>query len=311
MDISVVVCTYNRKELLQNALDSIIRQETNKKFTFEIVIVDDGSTDGTENVIKHIIKRTTEIPICYVQMEVRGGIAGTKNEGIRKASGNWIAFCDDDQWAEPNWLAELYRIAIEKEADCVAGGVALDFPGVVEVELSAYCRSLLSEKVLSEGQADIKNLAAGGGNLIIHRKVFTLAGEFDTRMEIGEDSDFFWRALKLGVVMWYAPKAIVHHIIPEARLTYDNFKRKSMAVGRTNALIRYKYAGRLRWLLTFVKWSFRAVGRDVWLLLLAHFIRNLPQQLDRRCRIWISMGYLSGSMAILVNRLFKQKSFLH
>ena len=62
------------------------------------------------------------------------------------ARGNWLAFFDDDQWAEPGWLAELYRTAQEQEADCVGGAVFLDLPESVPLELGTRTRRSMSEK---------------------------------------------------------------------------------------------------------------------------------------------------------------------
>jgi len=308
MDITVLVCTYNRKDRLRNALESLVRQEPEGRFTFEIVVIDDGSTDGTEDAVRAITTNSPTVRIRYIHNK-GGGIADARNRGVMTASGDWIAFFDDDQWAEPDWLSELHKVAVEHGADCVGGGVALDLPDSVKMQLSAHCRSLLSEKILFDGPANRKNLEAGTGNVMIQRKVFERVGVFDTRMHNGSDRDFFWRALKMGMKMWYAPRAIVYHIIPESRLTYEYFKRKSLSIGLSNAHLRYKYKGRLRWLLALVRWVFRALARDVWILLLAYLVHNNSWHLDRKCRLWITEGYVRGSMSILAPRLLRQKRF--
>jgi len=308
IEISVIVCTYNRVEPLRNALNSLVRQEPESRFTFEIVVIDDGSTDRTEDAVRTIITKSPTVPIRYIHHK-GVGIADARNRGVMTASGKWIAFFDDDQWAEPDWLAELYRIAVEVGVDCVGGGVVLDLPDSIDMELNKFCRSLLSEKRPLEGRAGFKNLLVGTGNILILRNVFERVGMFDNQMNRGSDRDFFWRALKMGVKMWYAPKAIVHHIIPESRLTYEHFKGLSLSIGLSNALLRYKYKGRLRWFFALVRWVFRALARDVWILLLSYLVHNKSWHLDRKCRLWITVGYVRGSMPILAPRLFRQKRF--
>jgi len=310
MDISIVVCTYNRKALLPGALDSLIHQESGGQFTFEIIIIDDGSTDGTENVVKEIIKEAYIVPIRYVYKE-GGGIADARNRGVAEAKSKWIAFFDDDQLAEPQWLAELYRIAMEKEADCVGGSILLDLPDSVNMQLRPFCRKALGELLLDyEPERYSEKVGLGSGNVMIRRKLFERIGGFDPNiLTRGEDSDFFWRACEAGAEMWCAPKAIVHHIIPVSRLREEYLRRTSLGDGLCSALIRYRHKGHLRWFLGLGRRAFRSFARDVWLLLIAVLIHDKSWQLDRKCSLWCELGYVRGGLYLLAPRIFKQKRF--
>ena len=149
MDISVVVCTYNRAELLRSALESLVWQETDEKFTYEILVVDNGSTDGTCDVVNDFIKKTTKVHIRYVYEE-ESGIAVARNRGIKEVCCEWIAFFDDDQWADPHWLFELYKVAMQKEADCVGGAILLVLPDSANISLRPFIRSALREVLPSD-----------------------------------------------------------------------------------------------------------------------------------------------------------------
>ena len=105
MDISVIVATYNRAEQLGEALTSLIRQETFGSFTFEIVVIDNASTDGTTRLITEMAK-VSRVPLRFV-LEPTKGVAHARNMGIREASGEWLAFFDDDQLAESYWLSGI------------------------------------------------------------------------------------------------------------------------------------------------------------------------------------------------------------
>jgi len=118
-DVSVVLCTYNRADMLGPALESLVRQETHGQFIFEVVVVDDGSTDGTQVILQRIAK-DTQVLIRCLQEEGRG-IAAARNTGIASAAGEWIAFFDDDQVAEPDWLSELFALALKTHSQCVGG----------------------------------------------------------------------------------------------------------------------------------------------------------------------------------------------
>jgi len=310
MDISVVICTYNRKHLLKQAINSLINQDTKGRFSFEIVVIDDGSTDGTENVVKEIIKNTIFPPVRYVR-EHGVGIAGARNRGIAESKANWIAFFDDDQKAETQFLYELYNVAIEKQADCVGGTVSLEFLCKVDLKLGPFCRSTLGELFYGDvPQKYSTKIPLGTQNVIINRKLFERVGIFDEGLlEGGEDADFFWRCYLCGSEIWYAPKAIVHHIIPSHRLERAHFKRQALYFGLSCARLRYKYKGRLRWFLALCRWLFRCLVRDVWFFLIAFFLRDKSQQLERETRLWCTVGYVRGSLHLIAPKIFKQRNF--
>jgi GT2 family glycosyltransferase len=309
MDISVVVCTYNRIEMLQAALESLTCQETDEKFTYEVLIIDNGSTDGTCDFANSFIKKTPKVPIRYI-CERERGIAAARNRGIKEVRGEWIAFFDDDQWAEPYWLLELYKVATKYEADCVGGAVLLDLPDSANFKLSSFCRrSALREILLGyEPEKCSKKVDLGTCNIIIRRNLFERIGTFDTNILTGgEDSDFFWRASKKGAKMWNAPKGVVHHIIPESRLREKYFRLTSLRGGLSSARLRYRHKGRLRWFLGLARRIFRSFARDVWLLLIAILLCDKSRQLDRKCRLWRTIGYVRGSVSLLAPKIFNQK----
>src|SRR5262245_8681240 len=117
-DISIVVCTQNRAEMLRGALASLFDLATDD-FAYEIVVVDNGSTDHTQQVIA-VAAAQSCYPLRGVY-EPEKGIVPARNRGIREADGRWIAFFDDDQLADVRWLAELYRGANEKRCSVVGG----------------------------------------------------------------------------------------------------------------------------------------------------------------------------------------------
>jgi len=102
--VSVVIPTYNRVEDLKKCLDSL-REQSLKKGEFEIIIVDDGSTDGTAEFGRSLFEKNSEhIHYCYQKNK---GPASARNLGVRHAKGEIIAFLDDDCRAKKVWLEEL------------------------------------------------------------------------------------------------------------------------------------------------------------------------------------------------------------
>src|SRR5688572_27730028 len=104
-DISIVVCTQNRAAMLRGALASLYDLATDG-FTYEIVVIDNGSTDETQKTIATAATQSRH-PLRGIY-EPEKGIVPARNRGIREARGRWIAFFDDDQLADSRWLVELY-----------------------------------------------------------------------------------------------------------------------------------------------------------------------------------------------------------
>ena len=101
VDISVIVPTYNRADWIGDALQSLIDQKTDDRFSFDIHVVDNASSDATAAVIAQVAA-VSPIPVVYHRQELPGD-APTRNLGVARSTGPWLAFFDDDQLAEPMW----------------------------------------------------------------------------------------------------------------------------------------------------------------------------------------------------------------
>lgn len=254
-DVSVVVCTHNRAGMLANALASLRDLRTDGAFSYEIVVIDNASKDDTSTVVERAA-RATSVPVRY-HFEGKKGIASARNRGLQEATGQWVAFFDDDQLADPNWLFELLKIANAKDVKCVGGAVLLKYDTPVTPNPTAFVRMLLGEALWSLRPApySLKH-TPGTGNLMIHRSVLDLVGRFDEAFQVrSEDTDLFRRIHKAGFKAWYNPAAIVHHVTPEKRLEMSYLEGLCTQMGE--GLAEQEYADRgiakfaLRW---FAKW---------------------------------------------------------
>lgn len=114
-EISVIMPTYNRAYLLENAISSIVSQTYEH---WELIIVDDGSTDNTKEVIK---KYSHDKRILFIQKENTGG-AHSRNVGVHHAKGKYITFLDSDDEAYPDWLEMLIQHLKSNDNDIVCCG---------------------------------------------------------------------------------------------------------------------------------------------------------------------------------------------
>ena len=145
----------------------------------------------------------------------------------------WIAFFDDDQIAEPDWLLELMAAAQRTRARLIGGAVQLLLSENEIRQLPFVCRRLLGESTLEGGPRRFgRKLYAGTGNLLVYRTVFDEIGLFDeTLSEAGEDTDLNRRIRAAGIEGWFVPSAVVRHVVPGYRLGEDYFRWSSLRNG--------------------------------------------------------------------------------
>ena len=121
--ISVIMLTYNREALVPRAIESILAQTCRD---FEFIIVDNGSTDRSGQIAEEYAARDARVRVLHRR---RGSIGAGRNTGLDSARGEYIAFIDDDDWAEPDFLEFLFGLIQENGADvaiCGAAGKAFD-----------------------------------------------------------------------------------------------------------------------------------------------------------------------------------------
>jgi glycosyltransferase involved in cell wall biosynthesis len=306
-EISVIVCTYNRAAALAGALRSVVQQETGGEFHFEVVVLDDRSTDDTRAVVERLGAQSP-VPVRYVRTE---GYPASRNRGVEEARGAWVAYFDDDQLAESDWLRELYRAALQTGAAIVGGARRLRFVSPPAQPCGLVTRSILGEKEHGAELCRCNRVSlAVSGNVLIRRDVFSAFGGFATNMPCGmTDIDFTRRALERGVASWYAPTAVVHHLIPPHRLTEEYLRWTCYRVGLSMALINQTYAGRLNMILRCALRVGHAVLVNAPLLVFARLRRDQTTVLDRRCYAWLAYGGARMVLSRLLPRIFPQEEF--
>ena len=299
-DVSIVVCTYNRADMLRDALESLAQLETHGEFTYEIVVVDNASTDETSTVIAAAAEHFT-VTIRGV-IEDKQGIAHARNRGVREARGRWIAFFDDDQLADPLWLVQLKSTADAKGVRCVGGAVHLRLPAGINRNLAPVCRMLLGESVgLDAPQRYDLKVTPGTGNLMLHRSVFDEVGLFDESLnQRGEDTDLFVRVNAADIEAWYTPAAVVYHMIPRERLCDEYLISLSRKMVEGLAELERQNWGRLLFPLILVARIGQATLLSVPQLLLWARVRGDREALlSARCRLAITVGYAREALPLV------------
>ncbi len=210
MKFSVIVPTYNRSEILKRCVGSLLAQD--RPFgEYEVIIVDDSSTDGTLEYLKSL----DDPKIKFFSM-FHGGPAKARNLAARNASGEYLAFTDDDCLVPADWLLKLGE-GLEKWPEAAAVGGYLEAANdVLANKIAAKLESWETHKVYKAGREEYLGgfeSPTGGTNNIAYRSlVFKKLGGFDESFpdSAGEDADLKMRAVKAGYKFGYVPLKVTH-----------------------------------------------------------------------------------------------------
>ncbi len=294
-DISIVVCTQNRAAMLRGALASLYDLVVDD-FNYEIVVVDNGSTDETQKVIAMAAAASRQ-PLRGVY-EPQKGIVAARNRGIREAHGRWIAFFDDDQLADRQWLTELFHGGAQQRCRVVGGSVHLTFPDGCDRRLDPTVRMLLGEAKLADQPRPYGGrLTPGCGNLMIERSVFDEVGVFlRTVSGRGEDTDLFSRIERAEIASWYIPTAIVQHLTPPDRLTEAYLISLARRMGVGIAQRQLAACGRIKFSALWIAKAVRAALVQAPLAAWARFRGDYETWLGRWCLLAINASFLRGRL---------------
>ena len=309
-EVSIVLCTFNRPDMLREALDSLVAQETDDKFDFEIVIVCGGDLEPTLQVIEEVAK-TTSVEIRPVEEKRKGGVIA-RNRAINEARGQWLAHFDDDQIADPAWLKQLLFTAWEKNAHVTGGAMRLKLPDGCDREFSWLCKRLLGGCVgWKEVRPYTLKEGPGTGTLLVHRSVFDEVGLFDESFTLrGYDTDMHRRIYEAGYEEWYTPHSIAYHVTPPERLTDEYFHELCLHNGWQFARRDLLGRGRLQAVMLMILRIGHSACLHVPRWIAAIITRHRDRLLNARCKLWRTEGYARSVAYQIAPWPFSQKKFL-
>ncbi len=213
--VSVVVPTYNRARLLVLLLQSL-QEQSYPPNCFEVIIVDDGSTDETEQVVKRFAA-TAPFPIVYLRQPQKGP-AAARNLGIRHSRGDLIAFADSDVTVANDWIANAVAYFQKQQVDGVEGRT--EACGT-ETPFAHRAHNLNGGQFLT-------------CNIFYTKAILQKVGGFDERFRAPhrEDSDLAWRILEVGGRIVFAPDVVAFH---------PYFPKRPLATLKSLSLLQYDY----------------------------------------------------------------------
>lgn len=234
--ISVIVCSHNGARTLRDCCEGLLELDYPD---FEVVVVDDGSTDATASIAR-------EYGFRVISTE-NGGLSRARNLGMKAATGGIVAYIDDDTRPDPHWLKYL-AAAFENSSHSAIGGpnIAPTDDGMV-AECVANAPGNPVHVLLSDEQAE----HLPGCNLAIRKSCLQAIGGFDPQFRVaGDDVDVCWRLQQKGWTLGFNPAAVVWH---HRRNSIRAYWKQQRGYGRAEALLenkwpeKYNAAGHFTW----------------------------------------------------------------
>jgi GT2 family glycosyltransferase len=227
--LSVVIPCRNGEASLGTQLERLAAQESSEPW--EVIVADNGSTDGTAALVAELQRRMPNLRL--VDASARVGVNHARNAGARAARGSLLAFCDDDDEAQPGWVAAMTDALLRHEF--VAGRLDMDL-------LNEPWMVAIRGRPQTEGveTVDGRPPYAVGCNLGIRRDVHERIGGFDEDFAgFAEDIDYSWRAHRAGATLHFEPNAVIAYRLKQT-LGAMYRQARSYALGYVSLYARHR-----------------------------------------------------------------------
>lgn len=274
--VSVIVCCYNSANRIRPTLQHISAQEVSIGIPWEVILVNNNSSDNTKDIAKEAWEETqTSIPFQIVD-EPTPGLMSAKATGIKTAQYDYLLICDDDNWLNKNYVQLAYEIM---EANPHIGILGSRSEAVAEVELpfwfSTYQKAFaVGVQALNSGDLTDHGKVWGAG-MVFRKSIYLklkeigflhmLTGRKGEKLSGGEDMELCCWFVLAGFKLWYSEDLVLKHFIDRSRLNkaylqklQENFSISGVPLSRYRLLIDRRKVNSwqlvLRWGLSFVRY---------------------------------------------------------
>ncbi len=245
MFLSIIIATYNRCQLLPRVLESILHQKLNGIFDFEVLLVDNNSTDQTRKVVDDFAPLFNGK--LHYFFEKQKGKAFAVNRAIKESKGEILIFTDDDVAADDLWLVSIVECFKQYQCDGVGGRILAEYPSAAPQWIRDNADLLAGPIVLYDQGQETKPYTKFmyeflGANFAFKKSLFEELGGLKTnigpgRGTFGDDTELVNRFFKAGKKLYYCGKAVVWHPV-------ENYRMNLSYIGAWNVgLGRYRFIG--------------------------------------------------------------------
>jgi len=298
MDASIIVCTYNRADLLRDTLRALHAQQVASPCEWEVIVVDNNSEDHTRQVVDEVQR---EWPLLRYVFEGKQGLSHARNHGIVCARGDVLLFTDDDVLPEPEWIETTLQGMQRYQANACGGYIAPIWETPPPAWLTERFYGFLA--IRTDRTDDYPITEAGqmpfGANMAFKKSVFDQVGLFDTSrgrkgkvLASGEDGEMFERILSAGLKAVFLGQSRVHHKVESFRLTKRYFRRWRFQTSRNIAQIKDMKGERRLFNIPLYVFPqlLRAVARMLW----GHISQPKDEAFNREMVVCHFLGMMQG-----------------
>jgi len=233
MKISIIICTYNRADILDHCLQSLCNQ-TAPNSAFEVLVINNNSTDHTSDIAKKYIAKQGNFKLI---IEKEQGLSHARNRGYKETKADWIIYLDDDAKARPNLVERAIWVTENNDLDCFGG---LYLPWYKFGQPIWFKDKYASNKMKYSKLSEIKNHQhISGGIMAFKSDILQKYNGFSTdlgmngnKVAYGEETELQLRMRNDGIKIYYDPELIIDHLVPEYKLNLSWFFISAFALGR-------------------------------------------------------------------------------
>lgn len=241
--VSVILCCFNSVHRLPTTLDFLTNQITNSSLKWEVILIDNNSTDNTSNYASHYFESLISIMSYRILNENRIGLAYARERGVAEASYDYLIFCDDDNWLCNTYVQEVYNYfeKLPKNVGVIGGIGEAVFEKKSLNGKGIYAGATGTQSDFEGEILEVKGVYGAG--MAIKREIFykinrlslifLLSDRVGKKMSCGGDTEICMLSIILGYKIHYYSSLKFYHFMPNYRLTLEHCLEATMGVARS------------------------------------------------------------------------------
>lgn len=311
--VSIVIPTYNREKMLSVTLDSFINQSYPKD-SYEIIVCNNNSTDGTQKVIDKYVEKYPEL--VKTVFEKRQGVHYTRNTAAHHTKGELLYYTDDDMIADKDLIKNLVEVFVENPDVGSATGKVIPH---WEVEPPQWVKENLNNCLLSLNDLgddtiiDEKDIGVFSCHQMMKRECFFKSGGFNPENTAGEwigdgETGLNIKIKELGYKFAYVGTSVIEHMIPPSRMTQEYYNKRLANQGNSDSYTDYKMYRYSVLKLLEINCMFLKQAYNCWLYGLTHFYKKeiTFKQRKLKAKYYYFMSRIKYNFKIIFSKRWRE-----